>query len=477
MSLSKHTLVNVLWSFVEQLLRKGTAIATTLVLAFLLSPEDFGLVAMLTLFIAVGYVIIDGGTRAAIIREPNISDQVLSSIFYLNLFLGSSFYFVLCLLAPIIADFYQQKLLSELIYVAGLAFVFFAFSVVPNAIMQRNMQFKLQFKTVFPGAVISSLIAVLLAYLGYGVWAIIWQMVTAPLINAALYWFANIWRPTAFFTIDSIRHLVKFSLFVFLENIIKELYGRVYVAAVGKFFLLGTVGLYFFAKKVAEMLVQQLVSAIQQVTFPALSKKQDDLLQLKLSYRKVIQVTTFLVFPILILIAILSEVIFQLFLPEKWLGAAEYLQLMLIIALFIPLHDISTNVFLVKGKSDYTFYFSILMMLLTLVSLYLTVGIGIQTVLIGEFCVIATVYSVKMYFLKKLLDYGLLNQISDFIYPVLLSVMSAIITIQLAEYFVLNDFLFLFLVSFFYILIYGILSWIFKVKAYSIALNMLLHRS
>lgn len=477
MSLSKSTFINVVWSFFEQLLRKGSAVITTLILALLLTPDDFGLVAMLTLFMAMGYAFIDGGLRSAVIRDPGMSAETISSAFYFNILIGFLASIFLYIAAPYIAQFYQQQRLTGFIQLASLSLVFQAFSVIPNAVMQRNMQYRFQFKTTLPAAITSSLVAICLAYLGYGAWSIIWQMVTFSFINSLLYWWIGHWRPSKFVGFYLLKPIAKFSGFVMLENIVKELYGKVYLAAVGKFFALGVVGLYFFAKKIAEMLVQQLVSAIQQVTFPALANVQHDEFKLKESYRKVIQLTTFLIFPIFLWVAASAHNLFELFLPEKWSDSANLLQYMMIISIFLPLHNLSSNIFLVKEKAKENFNFSILMMLLTFLSLYFTIELSIDWVLIGELFVIVSSYIIKMIYLSRLIRYSIIEQISDILPIMLLSLLLSVLLYYTMSSVGMNLFLELCLFGFLYLSAYLVLGWLLKVKGFNLAKQLVLAKN
>lgn len=474
MSLSKSTFINVVWSFFEQMLRKGTAILTTLVLALLLTPDDFGLVAMLTLFMAIGYAFIDGGLRAAIIRDPQMSQETITSAFYFNILVGVLAYVFLYASAPYIAEFYEQNSLVSLIQFAGLSLLFQAFSVVPNAVMQRNMQYRIQFKISLPAAVISSLVAVVLAYLGYGAWSIIWQMVAFSFLNSLLYWALGVWRPSSFQGFSLLRPIAKFTSFVLLENLVKEFYAKVYLAAIGKFFVLSVAGLYFFAKKISEMLVQQLVSAIQQVTFPALGKVQHNSLILKESYRKVIQITAFVIFPVFFWLAASAQQLFDIFLPQKWSHAAELLQYMMLIALFLPLHNLCSNILLVKEKSVENFYFSVLMMFFSVISLYFTLDMGIIWVLIGEFVVVALSYMLKMVYLAHLISYSLGEQVIDIVPITLLSLVLSGLLFYVGSVSQLNELLELLLFGAVYLTAYIMLSWLFKFKGFSLAKQLVL---
>ncbi|WP_373018367.1 lipopolysaccharide biosynthesis protein [Thiomicrorhabdus sp.] len=408
----------MLWSFFELSLRKGAAVLVTLVLAWLLTPEDFGYVAMLSIFIAVGIVFVNGGLNAALIRSENVSDLDLNSVFFVNLFLGAVFYAFLFLSAPFIADFYGHERLVELIRIAGLAVIAQGFTIVPMVVLQREMRFKLQLKTTLPASVLSGLVAILLAYWDYGVWAIIAQMVLFPIINAVFLFSLKLWVFKFQFSFGCLRPLLNFSSFMLVDGVSREIFAKMYSLAVAKFFGITTAGLYFFAEKVKDLVILQLVGAIQQVTFPALSKINGDGDRLKEGYRKVVQTSILVVFPILALLAALSEPLFRFLLPEKWYGAVEYLQLMCLLGLWAPLNQINLNILMVKHRSDVIFYIGVYEKLLKLAFLLLAIPYGVTGVIIGEIIALLLAYLPKSYYMSKLLGYSVYEQIKD-ILPIL----------------------------------------------------------
>lgn len=407
------TIVNILWSFFEQLLRKGFAVLITLILAWILSPDDFGLVAIITIFMAVSYAFIDGGLRSALIRRKEVSELELNSVFYTNIVLSVVIYALLFIFAPIIAGFYGHDILADLIRVAGLSIIFQSFSIVHQTLMQRRLQFKLQIRTTLPAAIFSGVIAIVIAYLGFGVWAIISQMVIFSLLNSILFWMLKIWRPQMLFSLKALKPLVGFGGFVLVDVVSREFFSKMYLAVIGKVFVLNVAGLYFFADKIKELVIQQLSTSIQHVTYPALSQIQDDDERLKQGYRKVIQLSVFLIFPILILMSALAHPLFEVLRLEKWFDSIPYLQLMLILALLSPLNRVNNNIWLIKDKPKWVMYSGFAENILSMSVLYLSLDYGVLGILIGHLIVMTLVYLIKIHFTKNLINYLCREQLGD----------------------------------------------------------------
>ncbi|MBE0508068.1 MAG: lipopolysaccharide biosynthesis protein [Marinospirillum sp.] len=423
MSLTAKTTIGILWNFSEQLLRRGVGLVTTLLLAYFLAPEAYGLVAMMAVFIAIATSLMDSGFRQALIRLKEATDLDLSTAFYANLTLGLFAYTALYFAAPLIATFYEEQRLVLLIRVTGLVVLVNAFQVVQIALFHRQMNFKAQLKASFPAALASAVVAVLLAYKGAGVWALVAQMITAALITVILLWLMSEWRPKWCFSKSSLKSMYNFGYKLFLSGFLDIVFKNLYVVVIAKLFSASVAGLYFFAEKMRELILSQLVGAIQNVTYPALASVQDDNVRLKAGYRKVIAVTTFLLFPALMLLAALAEPLFQFLLPEKWWGAAPYLQLLCISGLLYPLHAINLNILKVKGRSDLFLYLEILKKIMVVAVIFVSYRYGVIGILIGQIVTSVLAYLPNSYFAARLINYPAREQIKDFVPGLLLSML------------------------------------------------------
>lgn len=456
------TIVNIMWNFSEQLLRKGVSLFVTLMLAWMLVPEDFGLIAMIAVFIELSYIFVNGGLVAALIRQKKLSQLDLDSTFYTNLILSLLAYILIFVSAPVIANFYEQPNLVDILRVVGIAILFQAFSIVPNALMRRKLLFKLQLKVALPSSILSGIAALGFAYFEYGVWALVVQMLVAPFITSVLYWRLRLWLPKIQFSFRSIKSLLGFGGYLVLDNILKVIFNNLIIIIIAKFFPIALLGLYYFASKIRTLVIQQLVDSVHEVTYPVLSKLQEDLIRLKKGYRKVIGITTFVLFPILTLLAVLTPVIFEVMLPEKWLGAAEYLQLMCLIAVFFPISSLAKNVLMARGRSDIILYFGFFTKITMVGVLIVSIDYGIEGILLGQFLNSFIVFLGYSFFIAKQINYSFKEQIFDFLPSLLLSIVMGSLLFWGLNYSELSAFLELFIFGLFGVLFYLTVAYVLK---------------
>lgn len=414
MSLTAKTTTGILWSFSEQLARRGVGILVTLLLARFLAPEDFGLVAMMAVFLALGGSLMDSGFREALIRLESITQEDYATAFYANLLLGLISYGVLFAAAPTIAGFYEEPRLVDLIRVASLTVIIMSFQVVQVASLSRKLNFKAQLKASFPASVVSGVIAVYLAYIGWGVWALVSQTLLNALFHTALLWKIEGWRPTRQFSWPSIKGMYNFGYKLFLSGVLDNVFQNLYVIVIAKMFSAPIAGLYFFANKIKELIVQQLVRSIQAVTYPALASVQNDDVRLKQGYKKIVILMTVTLFPGILFTAALADPLFHIFLPEKWYPAVPYFQLLCLVALMMPLHSINLNILKVKGRSDLFLYLEIAKKAVHGVALLITYRYGVTAILVGQIIISFINYIPNSYFSSRLLGYGVAEQVKDF---------------------------------------------------------------
>lgn len=422
MTLAKKTTLGILWNFAEQLLTRCIGIFVSLLLARLLVPEDFGLVAMMTVFIAVARSIMDSGFKEALIQKYNASKVDFNTAFYTNLVLGGLAYLLLFTTAPFIASFYEETKLIYLIRVAGIVVLISSFHVVQSVILNRALNFKAQLKATVPANVISGVLAVILAYIGWGVWALIAQMLIAEFLITTFLWSMKLWRPTLTFSYQSLNEMFSFGSKLFIANLLNTVFSNIFVVVIAKVFSATVAGHYFFAENIKNLVLNQLVSSISTVAYPAMATMQHDNASLKAGYRKIIQVTTFLLFPVMALTAALAEPLFKVLLSNQWLPAVPYLQLMCIAGLLYPLHVINLDILRVKGRSDLLLYLEIFKKVIIVLILFISVRYGVIGILIGQIISSGLAYLPNSYFSDKLIDYSTREQIGDFLPSLIFSV-------------------------------------------------------
>ncbi|TKD62739.1 lipopolysaccharide biosynthesis protein [Cobetia marina] len=421
MSLTKKTTVGILWNFVDQLLRRGMASIVTLLLARLLLPEDFGLMAMVLVFLTIASAMMDSGFQQAILRLPALGPRDASTAFFSNIGFGVVAYVLLYLSAPLIADFYAEPRLVVLVRIGGLVVLINAFEVIQGAMLNRALDFRTRMKAGIPGSVISGSVAVLLGWLGFGVWALAGQMLTAAFVTTALLWWWGSWRPRLTFDMDAFKAMFSFGYKMFLSRMLDVVFVNLYVLVIAKLFSASVAGLFFFADRLKELVINQLVTAIQNVTFPALASIQHDPVRLKDAYRRILQLMVYLLFPGVLLMAALARPLFEALFPDRWLDAVPYLQLMCIAAVMHPLSALNLNVLQVKGRSDLFLGLEVIKKLLICVVLVFTWQHGVIAILIGQIVVAVLSYIPNAWFSRTLIDYSIREQCADFLPSLMLS--------------------------------------------------------
>ncbi|GAB3289747.1 lipopolysaccharide biosynthesis protein [Pseudidiomarina andamanensis] len=440
MNLSQKTTSGIIWNFFEQFARRGFGVLVTLVLAYFLTPEDYGLVAMMAVFLALGSSLMQSGFSQALIRMPDVTQTDYNTAFFANIVLGIVAYALLFLIAPLISVFYEEPQLTLLIRVASLSIVISSFQVVQQASLSRELNFKAQVKAVLPASIISGVIAVWFAYLDFGVWALVGQMILASLLQTLFLWLVQGWRPTKDFSLPALKDMYSFGYKLFLSGVLDTIFQNLYVVVIAKIFSAPIAGLYFFANQIKQIVIAQLVSSVQAVTYPALSKLNTDDEILRRGYSRVIRAITFIVFPALAFLAVLAEPIFSIFLPDKWFAAASYLQLMCLASFLIPVHSVNLNILKVKGRSDLFLLLEVLKKTVAIVIMAISLQGGIYGLLVGQIITSVIVFIPNSYFSKKLIGYGVYSQLGDFGFYGFSAAAVSVSTLLLSNYYNVGDF-------------------------------------
>jgi O-antigen/teichoic acid export membrane protein len=426
MSLTEKTAIGIVWNLCEQLGRRGVQVLVTLVLAYFLTPDDFGLLGMLAVFLALGTSLMESGFKQALMLLKSPTQDDYNTAFYANIGLGSLAYGLLYASAPGIAQFYEEPRLTDLIRVVSVAVVIGGFQVVQVAILSRDLNFSAQLKANLPAAVLSGLLAILMAYHGFEVWALIAQVVSSVFFISVFLWLQTDWRPTLSFSLPSLSGMYRYGYKLFLSGAIDTVFRNLYVIVIAKVFSAATAGLYFFADRIKQMLILQLVAAIQNVAFPALAQKQGSRVELKRAYRKLLKVMTFILFPTVLVFAALTNLLFDVFLPGKWQSASLYLQLMLLAGVLIPVHSTNLTILKVQGRSDLFLLLEIVKKTLLAAILFITIQYGVVAVLMGQVVLSFIGYFINSYFSGRLMDYGTWEQFTDFLPNLILASLVAV---------------------------------------------------
>ncbi|MGE6328535.1 lipopolysaccharide biosynthesis protein [Psychrobacter pacificensis] len=427
-SINRKITSGILWNFASLFMTRGASTIFTLFLARLLAPEAFGLIAMVTIVFELANTFVSSGLGTALIRNKSVSDTDFNTVFYTNIVLSIIAYTTIFIGSPYVANFYNQPELILLIQVMGLSVFINATKIVQSAIFNRDMNFKALMKSNTLSVVLSGVLGVLAAWYGLGVWSLVIQSLSSACISGIMLWSMSNWKPSLKFSYESFTKLFKFSKNLLAEGILDVIFRNSYILVIGRLFSAEVTGIYFFATKLSNLISQQLTSAIQQATLPALATMQDETAALRVKYRQIIQMTMFVIAPVMALLAAVSPILVPLAFKEAWTPAVPYLQLLCIIGALYPLHAINVNLLMVKGRSDVLFKIGLLKRAFSITLLLLAVPYGVTGIIIAQ--IISSFFSLipNTYFTAKLINYSLLAQSRDIIKPILSSITAGLFT-------------------------------------------------
>lgn len=412
-SLKHKTFKGTLWSVLERFSVQGIAFVVMIIMARMLTPDDYGLVGMLTVFIAVSQSLVDSGFSQALIRKQDRSELDNSTVFYFNIAVGLILYMILFLSAPLIARFYKEPILVPLTRLISLSVFINSFVVVQRALLTIKIDFKTQAKASFTAAVVSGIVGISMAYVGYGVWAIVWYQLSNLAVNVGLLWMFSKWRPKRLYSWNSFRELFGFGSKLALSSVINVIYKNAYILVIGKVFRAADLGFYSRAHQFAEFPSSNVTSIIQRVTFPVLCTIQNDDDRLRYVYRRFLRLSAFVIFPLMIGMAAVAHPFIILVLKEKWEFAANLLQIICIGMMWYPIHAINLNLLQVKGRSDLFLRLEIIKKIIGVVIICITIPFGLIAMCWGSVLNSIIALIINTYYTGKLIRVGFFKQIID----------------------------------------------------------------
>lgn len=413
----KHkTVKGVGWSFVDNISSSGISFIVGIVLARILSPEEYGIMAMVAIFIAISNSIVDSGFSNALIRKTDAKNIDYNTTFYFNLVISVLLYLLLYVCAPFVSLFFSEPLLTPVIRVLGLILIVNSCAIIQRTILVKAVDFKTQTKISLIASIISGVIGISMALYHCGVWSLVGQQLSRQVLNSFFLWIYGKWRPLLEFSVMSFKELFGFGSKLLLSGVIDTIYKNIYYLVIGRFYNAVQLGQYTRAEQFTTIFSSNLTSVIQRVSYPVLSSIQEDPERLRDAYRKVIKVTMLVTFACMLGLAAVAKPLVLLLIGEKWLVAVPFLQILCFAEMLYPLHAINLNILQVKGRSDLYLKLEVLKKAIGVIPVVLGIFVGIDYMLWG-----AVVLSFICYFLNScysggLISYSAKEQIKD-IFP------------------------------------------------------------
>jgi len=465
-NLNKDTIKAVKWSFLERFGQQGIQFVVSVFLARLLLPEDFGLIAMLAIFIAFGNSFIDSGFQKALIQKKELTHVDECSVFYFNIFIAFIVAGLMFLSAPLISLFYDQPQLVAITRALSMVFLFSSFGLVQDSLLEKKLDFKTVSKINLSSYILSGVSSVALALNGFGVWSLVVLNVGSTFLRTVFLWIFSSWRPAFIFSFVSLRSMFSFGSRLFIVSLTNSIFTNIYQVIIGKFFSASSLGFYSRAKTLSMYPVTVITSVINQVSFPIYSKLQDDSDRLKHYMRKSLTLLTVVTFPLMIGVAVIAKPLILILLTGKWLPSVPFFQLLCVIGMFYPINVVNLNALNARGRSDLYLKIDIINKVLIILTVIVTYRFGITAMIVGQIINAFITYYLYTYYSGKHLNYTITMQIKDMLPSLSASILMGAIVYSFKYVILGNDYLLLIAQVLSGALIYIGLCYFFKIEAF-----------
>lgn len=461
-SVRSKLLHGVAWNFTEKILVKAVSFVISIILARLLAPSDYGLTGMLAVFLSVSSVFIEGGLAKALIQRQDCQDIDYSTAFVTNVSMSLVIYVVLFFAAPLIADFYDEPLLVSLTRAMALTIVLGSFNIVQRAKLMTNVDFKSLAQINVLSIIVTGAIGITMAYLGYGVWALVGQAIGSTLFLIFIFPFYSKWKPSLRFSKESFSRLFGFGSKLMITGVYSVIFNNIATICIGKAYKSQQLGYYTRASQFPDLISFTVNDVLGTVTFPVLSELQNDKDRLVAVYRKSLLATALVIFPVMVLCALLAYPLVLILLTEKWVPCVVLMQWLCLARIFTPLSALNMNILNAVGRSDLFMKLDFSKAPLTIIILAITIPISVEAIVIGSFVDSFLCFFINAYLPGRMFGYGAWQQLKDWKY-IILSILLMSVAVYLFMLVVQNVWLQLFIGGTIGIVVYSACCYFFKV--------------
>lgn len=475
LSLKQKAKYGLIWSTIERFGTQGIQFVFSIILARILSPTEYGIIAMPMVFLALAQCFIDSGFSSALIRKQDIKDEDYSTTFVFSIGVGLVCYIALFIASPWIADFYNTPILTDILKFTALVVLINPLCVVQQTILTRRIDFKTQTYISVTGAIISGIAGLWMAHNGYGIWALVVQQVGAAVIRMILLWIFVKWRLSLKWSQESFRYLWGFGSKLLGVGLIDTTYNNIFPLVIGKFYTPQDLGNYTRAQSFADLPSVNVTGILQRVTFPVLSTIQDDDERLARNYRMILRLSAYCVFPCMIGLAAVTDSLIYCLLGEKWLGCILFIQLICFSKMWYPIHAINLNLLAVKGRSDLFLKLEFVKKAIGITMLCFTIPMGIKYMVGGGIFTSVLCLMVNTYYTGKMINCGFLVQMKDMLPSLLLSI-SVFVIIRLLHLIIDNSILHLLVSTTAGGLFYVLTSYVLQLKEFRYLIDLIRKR-
>lgn len=469
---SVKTVINLFWRFLERCGAQVVALVVSWILARVLGPEEYGTIAMVTVFTTIMQVFVDSGLGNALIQKKDADNLDFSTVFYFNVVVCVLMYSIMFFAAPLISDFYENPELTPIVRVQSLMLIISGVRNVQQAYVSRHMLFKRFFLVTLGGTMGAAVVGIVMAYLGFGVWSLVAQYLFNLAASTALLWITVKWRPTKAFSFERLKALFTYGWKILISKLLDTLYNEARQLIIGKVYTESDLAFYNEGKKLPHLAVTDINSSIDSVLLPTMSNVQDDKSRVCAMTRRSIKISTYIMMPVMLGLAVCAEPLITLMLTEKWLPCVPYLRVFCITYAFYPIHTANLNAIKAMGRSDLFLILEIIKKAIGVVLLLVTMFQGVMVMAYSLLVSTLIASFVNAFPNKKLLGYSYLQQIKDMLPQVGLSVVMAAI-VYCVEFLNLHPIVTLLIQIPLGVLIYVAGSKLFKVESFEYILSMI----
>ena len=424
--LKDKAISGVKWSAIGRFSTQGVNFIIGLVLARLLSPSDYGVVGMVGIFFAIAQTFIDSGFGSALIRKNDCSDTDYSTAFYFNIIVGFVCCVILSVLSPVIANFFKTPILKDIIKVMSLNMLISSFVIVHGTKLTHSVDFKSQTLVGLIASIISGVSGIILAYSGFGVWSLVLQHLIATILRGILLIWVTKWLPKREFSKESFQYLFNFGSKILTASLLHTIYANMTTMIIGKFYSAKDLGYYSRGESLATYPSSNITGILQSVTYPVLSKIQDDDKRLIEAYRKLISMTSMVIFFGMFLLMALAEPLIVTLLTDKWLDSVIYLQVFCLAYMFDHLCTLNLNILYVKGYSNLVLRLEVIKKAISISMIIAAIPFGVLAICISRALYTQIAVVINTYYTGKLFNLGYLKQVKDFCKYMIFSLISVI---------------------------------------------------
>ena len=470
-NLKQKALKGVFWSLFDKIINQAGSFALLIYLSRVLSPSDFGLIAMLAIFLAVAQSLIDSGFSQALIQKSNnVTENDLSTAFYINLVVSILLYFMLYISAPIIADFYRQPVLVDLSRVLFFVIIINAIAIVPRTKLLIAINFKKQSLINSISMIVSAFVAIYMVWGGFGYWALVGMSLSKSVISSVLLIYFSRWYPKFIFSIESCKSLFSFGSNLLVVGIISTIVQNLYSILIGRYFNATQVGYFQQGFNYTNILSVTISSVTQGVAYPVMSSIQEDKERLLQIYIKVMGIITLSTFPFFIGFAAISEEFVVIFLGDKWTPIIPIIVILSFARLITPISSLNLTILKARGRSDLFLKTDLSKLPMTILALFLAIPYGILGVAIAQLITTFISFFINAYYPGKLFGFGAKEQLKQ-LYPI---VVASVIMYLSISFIKLDDILIQFVVKILVgAFVYIVVCWLLKVQALSDCLKLI----